>query len=85
LTVRADADRLRQQHVHRIPHATSVTTRPPLFNRVRDGRENASDLGVQSSDILKNGIIGLRQTGTTGNLRMPHMHDLPVGHSPHLV
>jgi hypothetical protein len=43
--VRADADRRRHQPVHRIPHATSVTTRPPLF-KSQAGRGGASsDLG----------------------------------------
>ena len=50
----------------------------PLQSR-RDERDNASDLGKESSDFPKNGRCLLRQTGTTGNLCMPLMRDLPVG------
>jgi hypothetical protein len=68
--VRADADRLLHQPVHRILDATSLTTRPLLFNRARDGTQNASDLGAGSNLILKNRIRQLRQIGATGNLHM---------------
>src|SRR5262249_51651689 len=48
----------------------------PLVPR-QDGRENASDLGATSSYILKISTSCLRQIGTTANLRMPHMRQLP--------
>jgi hypothetical protein len=64
--VRVAADRLRHQPVHRIPHATSVTTRPPLFKSGAGRGENAPDLGLASRHILKIGIRRPRQIGTTG-------------------
>ena len=71
-SVRADADRLRHQLVHRIPHTTSVTTRPPLFNRARDGwRMHLIWAGVNL--ILKIRMRPLRHIGTTGKSRMARM------------
>jgi hypothetical protein len=71
--------RFRFRYVHRIPRSTFVTIakRPSLSSAGR--ADHASDLGSASSRFLKNEIISLRQTGTTGNLRMARVRNLPVG------
>jgi hypothetical protein len=45
---------------------------------VRDGADDATDLGCPSRQFLKIEMHRLRQVGTTGSLRMAHMRWLPV-------
>ena len=66
------------QPVHRIPRSTFVTIAKRPSYRVRDGADGASDLGLASSLFLNTRTILLRQTGTTGSLRMTRMRELPV-------
>jgi hypothetical protein len=55
---------LRNSRVHRIPLPTSVTTAKRPSFRVRDTADDRSDLGSMAIPV------GMRQVGTTGNLRM---------------
>ena len=48
--VRLARDRLSRQSVHRIPHPTFVTIAKRPSYRARDGRENALDLPVVTSE-----------------------------------
>jgi hypothetical protein len=68
---------LHHHRVHRIPSHDRDDAFAPLAEAGRP--DHASDLGAASSLFLKNGMKPLRQTGTTGNLRMARMRNLPVG------
>jgi hypothetical protein len=76
--VRPRATRAATRCVHRIPRPTFVTIAKRPSYRVRDGADHASDLGPALSIFLKNRMSLLRQTGTTGNLRITPTHELPV-------
>jgi len=67
----------RSRHVHRIPPHDRDDAFAPLAEAGRV--DNASDLGSASNQFLKNETRALRQTGTTGNLRMSRMRNLLVG------
>jgi hypothetical protein len=54
----------------------TIAKRPSY--RARDGADDASGLGRSTSHFPKIGIDLLRQIGTTGNLSMARMRDLPV-------
>ena len=75
----ARLSRAATQHVHRIPLPTSVTTAKRPSHRVRDGADDAPDLGTGSSLFLKIRTCNLRQVGATGKFRMTRMRNLPVG------
>jgi hypothetical protein len=83
--VRVEIVRLRNERYDptRPPHpALNVRDdREAPLERVRDGADDACDLGSESSLILKNRIRRLRQIGTTGSSCMVRMRDLPVAHA----
>jgi hypothetical protein len=56
-------------------HPTFVTTRTPLVSGWNDAKNNFDYQKIQEGNV--------RQNGTTGNLCMGDMRELPVVHSQH--
>ena len=67
------------RHVDRIQRVSVRDDREAPLLRVRDGADDACDLGAESSLFLEIRISSLRQIGAARSLRMARMQDSLVG------
>jgi len=75
-------NRARRSRGHRIPASRFVTIAHTPLQTEAGCAHQTTDLGSRSSCFTKIRIRILRQTGTTGSLRMALMRKLPAGHPP---